>query len=80
MTTKVSERFDLIRAAIGLFVVLGVVLTAVAGYALLPSVSVGISTDLAVSVLSGVSLVAFGVVLTMWLNRQTGRRKPRRSA
>lgn len=80
MPTKLIERFDLLRAAIGLFVVLGVVLTALAGYTVLAPVGLSLSVDLAVSVLSGVSLLAFAAVLTMWLNRQTGRRKPRRSA
>ncbi|WP_276299870.1 hypothetical protein [Halorussus lipolyticus] len=78
MTTKFTERFDPLRVAIGLFVVLGVVLTAVAGYAVLAPTGLTISADLAVSVLSGVSLAAFAVVLTMWLRNQMGRR-PRRS-
>jgi predicted anti-sigma-YlaC factor YlaD len=80
MNTRLTERFDVLRAAIGLFVVLGVVLTAVAGYALLAPASFAISADLAVSLLSGVSLLAFAVVLTMWLHNQMGRRRPRRSA
>lgn len=80
MTARLTERFDLLRAAIGLFVVLGLVLTAVAGYAVLAPFDVNISTDLAVSVLSGISLLAFAVLLTAWLNESTGRRKRRGSA
>lgn len=79
MTTRLSERFDLLRAAIGLFVVLGVVLTVGAGYAVLASTGFSLSADLAVSLLSGVSLVAFAALLTTWLRRQ-GRQRPRRSA
>ncbi len=74
MTTQLTRRFDVLRAAIGLFVLLGVVLTAAAGYALLPAPNVAISADLAVAVLSGVSLVAFATLLTTWLHSTTDHR------
>ncbi|WP_128477195.1 hypothetical protein [Halorussus pelagicus] len=80
MSTPLTQRFDVLRAAIGLFVTLGVVLTGVAGYALFAPSNLSVSADVAVSVLSGVSLVAFAAVLTAWLNRSTGRRKRRGSA
>jgi hypothetical protein len=80
MTSRLTERFDLIQAAIGLFVVLGVTLTAVAGYALLAPLNFAISTDLTVALLSGVSLLAFAVALTFWLSSKFGRRKPPQSA
>jgi len=73
--TSVTERFDLLQAVIGLFTVVGVALTAVAAYALFDTFGVTLSTDLAVSVLSGVSLVAFLVVLSSWFYRDVGRRR-----
>lgn len=79
MTARLADRFDPLRAAIGLFVVLGVALTGVAGYAMLPA-NVSVSADLAVSLLSGVSLVAFAVLVTRWLHGQTERRRPGRGA
>lgn len=80
MNTRLTERFDLLRVAIGLFVVVGIALTAVAGYALLGTLGVTVTTSLAVAVLSGVSLLAFAVALTVWLNRGTKGRKRRRTA
>jgi len=74
MNTQLTQRFDLLRAAIGLFVLLGVVLTAAGGYALFAPANVAISADLAVAILSGVSLVAFAALLTAWLHNTTGRR------
>lgn len=78
--TTITERFDLLRVAIGLFVAVGIALTAVAGYALLSTVGVTVTADLVVAVLSGVSLLAFAVVLTVWLNLGTKDRKRRRTA
>ena len=74
MNTRLTQRFDLLRAVIGVYVVLGIVLTAGAGYALFQFANVSVSADLAVAVLSGVSLVAFAALLTAWLHNTTGRR------
>jgi hypothetical protein len=77
---SLTQRIDPIKTAIGVFVVLGLVLTAVAGYAILapagaslalPTISVG----MAVSVLSSVSLVAFVVVVSKVFERQMTSRK-----
>lgn len=79
MNVGLSERFDLLRAAIGLFVGLGVVLTALGVYVVLAFANISVPTNLVVSVLSGVSLVAFAALLTTWLHGQTSRRRPGRS-
>ncbi|WP_132058108.1 hypothetical protein [Halorussus amylolyticus] len=73
MTTTV---IDPIKTALGVFVVLGVVLTGVAGYALLSTVGspVALSPGLAVALLSGGSLVAFVLVASKLFQRRTHRR------
>lgn len=69
MIPRSAERFDLLRVAIAVFVLLGVALTGVAGFALwrLGGQGVTLSPGAAVSVLSGVSLIVFAVVLTKWV-------------
>lgn len=77
---SLAQRIDPLKIALGVFVVLGLVLTAVAGYAVLvpsggslavPTITVG----MAISVLSGVSLVAFVVILSKAFEHQIFGRK-----
>ncbi|USZ69425.1 hypothetical protein NGM10_06745 [Halorussus salilacus] len=76
----IDQRIDPLKVALGVFVVLGLALTGVAGYAVvastvgLPSLSLGAT----VMLLSGSSLVVFVLVASKFFDYR--RRAQRRSA
>lgn len=80
MTTNTTAKFDLLRFAIGLFVFLGIALTALGVYALLEPLGIVTSSGTAMMVVSGVLLMACALFVTTWLNWGGGSRAPRRSA
>lgn len=75
MNSTTTRRLDPLQAVIGLFVFLGVALTAVAGYAMVDTFGVTFTPDLAVAVLSAVSLAAFLAVTSSWFREDVGRRR-----
>lgn len=78
MIPRLIRRIDPIKTALGVFVVLGLALTGVAGYALVATISTSesLSPGAAVALLSSLSLVAFLLVAPNLL----GSRRPGRSA
>ncbi|ODR80994.1 hypothetical protein BG842_10530 [Haladaptatus sp. W1] len=76
MSLTLRTRIDPIKIALGVFTVLGLALTGVAGYALLSTGggSVLISANTAVALLSGTSLVVFVLLASKVFERRMAGR------
>ena len=76
MSSNATSRLDPLKIALGVFVLLGIGLTTIGGYAIVLATggSPSISVNSAVSILSGISLLAFVVVASKAFDRRTSGR------